>query len=170
MPATIRLRAATAAFASLATLGVLAGCATDDGATTDTDTTEDGGTTTESDDTSTGSSDDATTDESADGGDSASGYVDGTYEATGTYTSPGGTESIDVSLTLEDGIVTAVEVTSNAENPNSVRYQTAFISGIEAEVVGVAIDDLDVDRVSGSSLTSTGFDDAVAQIQDQAAA
>lgn len=164
MPATIRLRAATAAFASLATLGVLAGCAADDGAATDSDAADDAGTSAESDDTATGSGDDSGTD------DSASGYVDGTYEATGTYTSPGGTESIDVSLTLEDGIVTAVEVTSNAENPNSVRYQTAFISGIEAEVVGVAIDDLDVDRVSGSSLTSGGFDDAVAQIQDEAAA
>ncbi|MDY0911368.1 FMN-binding protein [Rathayibacter festucae] len=97
-------------------------------------------------------------------------YADGTYEADGSYTSPGGNESVGVSLTLESGVVTAVTVTPESENPTGQEYQSRFASGISGEVVGKSLDELDVTKVSGSSLTSGGFNDAVETIKADAAA
>ena len=97
-------------------------------------------------------------------------YADGTYDAEGSYTSPGGNESVGVSLTLESGVVTAVTVTPESENPTGQEYQTRFATGISGEVVGKSLDELDVTKVSGSSLTSGGFNDAVETIKADAAA
>lgn len=95
-------------------------------------------------------------------------YVDGLYTGNGTYTSPNGRENIVVFLTLAGGIVTEVTVTPGANNPTVAFYQGEFVGGIAAEVVGKHIDELDVTRVAGSSLTSGGFREAVAQIRDDA--
>ena len=67
-------------------------------------------------------------------------------------------------------MVTAVSVTPNATNPNSVKYQTAFAENVSSEVVGVEIDDLSVSKVAGSSLTSGGFNHAIEQIKTEAQA
>lgn len=95
-------------------------------------------------------------------------YQDGTYSVVGEYQSPGGSESIDVTLTLQDGIITDANVISNAERPTSVKMQGQFISGYQAEVIGKNIDDVQLDVVSGSSLTPKGFNDAVEKIKQQA--
>ena len=100
---------------------------------------------------------------------SAGTYADGTYEATGNYTSPNGQEEVDVSLTLEGDVITAVTVTPEATNPNSINYQTQFADGIAEVVVGKDIDEIDVSRVAGSSLTSGGFNEAVETIKSEAA-
>jgi uncharacterized protein with FMN-binding domain len=99
-----------------------------------------------------------------DAGSNDSGYADGTYDATGNYESPAGKESIDVSVTLDDGVVSAVKVTPEATNPTSKTWQTAFASGVSDEVVGKSIDDVALDAVSGASLTTGGFQDALDQI------
>jgi uncharacterized protein with FMN-binding domain len=104
-------------------------------------------------------------DSSGSGGD----YADGTYTADGSYQSPGGEESVSVSITLEGDIVTAVTVTPHATSGNSKQYQSQFASGIAGQVVGKEIDSLDVSRVAGSSLTSGGFNDALEQIKADAA-
>lgn len=96
-------------------------------------------------------------------------YADGTYAAEGSYASPGGPESIQVSLTLKDNLVTGVSVTPEATSGNAKQYQTAFASGIAEEVIGIDINDLAVDKVSGSSLTSIGFNEAVEAIKADAA-
>jgi uncharacterized protein with FMN-binding domain len=97
-------------------------------------------------------------------------YTDGTYTETGNYTSPNGAEKVDVTLTLESNVVTDVTVKGYGESPNSKQYQSEFISGIAAEVVGKNIDDLSVDKVAGSSLTSGGFNKAVDAIKSDALA
>jgi uncharacterized protein with FMN-binding domain len=106
----------------------------------------------------------------AEGSAATGAYADGDYSATGEYQSPAGTESVDVSVTLEGDIVTDVTVEPNADNANSVRYQTAFAGNVADVVVGKSIDDLAVDKVAGSSLTSDGFNAAIEQIKDDAAA
>ncbi|TAJ48023.1 MAG: hypothetical protein EPO52_07540 [Herbiconiux sp.] len=111
----------------------------------------------------------ATDSATTDSGSSASTYTDGTYEATGTYTSPNGQEEVDVSITLANDVITAVTVTPQASNPNSVRYQNEFADGIAAVVVGQDIDEIQVSRVAGSSLTSGGFNEAVETIKSEAA-
>lgn len=95
-------------------------------------------------------------------------YKNGTYEASGTYTSPGGTESIDVSLVLEGDVITSATVTPKATRPNSVKYQGLFKENFESEVVGKNIDEVNLDKVGGSSLTPKGFMDALEEIKSQA--
>lgn len=101
---------------------------------------------------------------------SSSTYTDGEYTASGSYTTPGGRESVTVTLTLDDDVVTALTVEGSAEQGDALRYQSEFIENISSEVVGVAIDDLDVSKVAGSSLTSGGFNDAISQITAEAQA
>lgn len=91
-------------------------------------------------------------------------YADGTYTATGSYESPAGPETVGVSITLADGMVSAVTVTPEATNPASQKFQTQFASGVADVVMGKPIEGLSVDTVSGSSLTPDGFNAAVAEI------
>ncbi|MGZ0211836.1 MAG: FMN-binding protein [Actinomycetales bacterium] len=97
-------------------------------------------------------------------------YTDGTYTESGDYTSPNGAEQVDVTLTLESNVVTDVEVVGHGDNPNTKQFQGEFIGGIASEVVGKNIDELSVDKVAGSSLTSGGFNKAVDAIKADALA
>lgn len=97
-------------------------------------------------------------------------YADGTYTAEGSYQTPETVESISVTLTIADGVVTDVEVTGDPQAPETEQYQGQFIDGIAGEVVGKRLDELDVSRVAGSSLTSGGFNQAVEAIKEEAAA
>ena len=142
------------ALVGVAGLLVLAGCSSAADAETDKDTGTDS--------TST------STDSSSNSGTAT--YTDGTYTADGSYQTPETVESVSVTLTIADGVVKDVEVTGDPKATETEEYQSKFISGIADEVVGVALDDLNVSRVSGSSLTSGGFNAAVESIKEQAAA
>lgn len=97
-------------------------------------------------------------------------YEDGTYSATGSYQAPSGTESVEVTVTLEGNVITDLEVVGDATDPQAKLHQGQFIDGIDAVVVGKNIDELQVDKVGGSSLTSGGFNQAIEQIKADAAA
>jgi len=97
-------------------------------------------------------------------------YADGTYTADGSYQTPETVEQISVTLTLEEGVVADVEVAGDPQARESEQYQGQFIDGIAEEVEGRSIDELNVSRVAGSSLTSGGFNSAVEDIKEQAAA
>jgi hypothetical protein len=56
--------------------------------------------------------------------------------------------------------VTSVKIDSTAAS-----YEAAFEGGIQAIVVGKDIDSLNVGPVAGSSLTSVGFNRAIATIK-----
>ncbi len=114
----------------------------------------------------------AATSEPADAADAdgAETYADGTYTAEGTYSTPESVETITVTVTLENDTVTDVEVTGSPQKAESKQYQGQFIGGIADEVVGKDIDEISVSRVAGSSLTSGGFNQAIEEIKQQAAA
>lgn len=97
-------------------------------------------------------------------------YADGTYTAEGSYQTPESVETISVTITLEAGAVTNVEVTGDPRARESQQYQSEFIGGISDHVVGKRIDEIRVDRVGGSSLTSGGFNAALDEIRSEAAA
>jgi uncharacterized protein with FMN-binding domain len=97
-------------------------------------------------------------------------YKDGTYSATGSYLSPGGDEKIGVTLTLKDDLITNASVTPEPVSPEGKRYQTIFQSNFQPLVVGKNISDVKLTKVSGSSLTSQGFNEALATIETQAKA
>ncbi|WP_434993812.1 FMN-binding protein [Arthrobacter sp. Ld5] len=100
--------------------------------------------------------------------DGSGAYEDGTYAATGSYQSPAGQEEVGVTLTLEADVVTAVDVEPMPDNPTTREYQGRFAGGISEAVVGKRLDELSVDKVAGSSLTSGGFNDALGKIKGEA--
>lgn len=97
-----------------------------------------------------------------------SGYKDGTYSADGAYSSPNGQEAVGVGLTLSGGAVSDVTITVHPSNPMTKKFQEEFAGGIKAIVVGRKLDELNVSKVAGSSLTGAGFNKAVASIEEQA--
>lgn len=97
-------------------------------------------------------------------------YADGTYSADGSYQAPSGTESITVELTLEDDTITDITVTPHASDPTAKGMQESFAGGIAEQAVGQDIDQLEITRVAGSSLTSAGFTTAITAIKGEAAA
>jgi uncharacterized protein with FMN-binding domain len=99
---------------------------------------------------------------------SGSTYKDGTYSADGNYVSPNGTETVGVELSLADGIVTDVNITQHPSNPNTRKFQGEFAGGIAGQIVGKNIDELNVSKVAGSSLTSGGFNQALEKIKQEA--
>jgi uncharacterized protein with FMN-binding domain len=140
-------------FAGIGLIGALAGCSSAAGGT------------------SSGSTDSTTSDSSSaadSSADTSAGYKNGTYTEDGGYESPAGHQTVTVKLTIADDKVTAVIVTPHATDGTAKSYQAQFVSGISAEVVGKDIDSLKVSRVSGSSLTSGGFNAALKAIKADA--
>ena len=143
-----------AVLAGLTLAGSLAGCA----ATTEADPTEE----------STSEATAPVTETPEEAADTT--YTDGTYTDTGSYTAPSGTETIEVTITLKDDTIESVQVVGEATDPQAKLHQGEFINGIAGVVVGKNIDEIQVDKVGGSSLTSAGFNAAVDAIKAEAAA
>ena len=119
---------------------------------------------------STATTSDSSSSDSSTTSESSSTYKDGTYSATGNYTSPGGSQAIEVSVTISNGAVTATSATEKASDHESQEFQEDFISSYKSLVVGKSLDSISLSRVSGSSLTSQGFNSAITQIKEQAKA
>ena len=77
---------------------------------------------------------------------------------------------MSVSLTLTDDVITNAQVASGSGDRTSLQYQGVFISAYKQYVVGKKIADLQLSVISGASLTTTGFNTALARIKSQAAA
>jgi len=97
-------------------------------------------------------------------------YIDGTYTETGNYITPGGRETIKVTVTLANDIITEASVTGDATSGESKEHQSDFIGGFKKLVVGKDIDEVSLSRVAGSSLTSNGFNTALKLIKADAQA
>ena len=95
-------------------------------------------------------------------------YKNGVYSVVGDYISPGGAEQIGVEITLKDDVIVDAKVESKAFRPNSVKFQGQFRSGFSQLVIGKNIDEVYLDKVSGSSLTPKGFNDALEKIKTEA--
>lgn len=95
-------------------------------------------------------------------------YKDGTYSATGTYSSPGGNEKIKIDVTVVSNVITATSAQEQATSRDGEQYQELFIANYKSLVVGKSINSVELGQVSGSSLTSNGFNDALEQIKEQA--
>lgn len=96
-------------------------------------------------------------------------YADGTYTESGDYQAPSGAETVEVTVTLADNVITDVEVVGDATDAQAKLHQGEFTDGIADLVVGKNIDEISVDKVGGSSLTSGGFNAAIEAIKADAA-
>lgn len=99
---------------------------------------------------------------------SALSYADGTYSATGSYTYPKGQNALGVTVTLKDDVIADVSITEMATDPISQKYQDQFVAEYTTLVVGKNIDDVQLSKISGASLTPNGFNDALNAIKSQA--
>ena len=147
---------AGAALTAVAGIAFLSGCAASVSEAEEPTTT----------DTGSSSADSGSTDAGSTGSGS---YADGTYTADGSYATPESVETINVTVTLENDVITDVTVTGDPQKRESEQYQGQFIGGIADVVVGEDIDDIQVSRVAGSSLTSGGFNKAIQTIKSDAA-
>ncbi len=98
----------------------------------------------------------------------ASNYKDGIYTATGSYNSPGGPDQIDITVTLKNNVITDTTAVSKPGDDVSKKYMKMFTDNYKTLVVGKNISQVKLDKVSGSSLTPIGFNDAIFQIRTQA--
>ncbi len=100
---------------------------------------------------------------------SATVFADGTYTASGFYFTPARTrQTIDVTLTIEDDIIVDSHVVYDGKegysNPNQERFDHAY----KSQVIGVSLQDVRLSRVGAASLTSTTFNETIADIIVQA--
>lgn len=95
-------------------------------------------------------------------------FRDGEYASTGRYLTPGGDESIEVTLRVRDGVITAATSRTEALSPTARQFQEQFRVAIAAQVVARPLSSVTVDVVAGASLTSSGFNDALARIRSEA--
>lgn len=95
-------------------------------------------------------------------------YKDGTYDVVGTYVSPGGSREVNVTVTIKDGVVTDSTFEGLATDATSKRFQGEFAEGYKTQVVGKNIDKVSLTKVSGSSLTPKGFNDALEKVKAEA--
>lgn len=94
-------------------------------------------------------------------------YTDGEYTAEGIY---GGSKSIIVKVMLDDDAIQDVEVTPNTLTiKRSLSLQKKFAEAVPDVVVGKPIDEVHLDKLAGSSLTTKGFNDALEKIKAEAA-
>ena len=103
-------------------------------------------------------------------GSSHNGYKDGTYSASSDYFVPSGNESIKVTLTLKNGIVTNSQLANSENDRESVYYQEEFARQYKNQVVGKSISGIHLSYVAGASDTTQAFTDALNRIMNQAQA
>lgn len=96
-------------------------------------------------------------------------YKAGKYTADGNYVSPAGDETVKVTVSLKaDGTIQDVDFQGMAKHETSKKYQGLFASGYKPLVLGKKIDEVELDKVSGSSLAPKGFNDAIEKIKAEA--
>lgn len=85
--------------------------------------------------------------------------ADGTYDDEVTYRYHSGTETIGVSITVENDVVTAASITASEDaHPTSAKFINSVNDALADLVVGKNIADVQMpERVSGSSLTTAAF-------------
>jgi hypothetical protein len=92
----------------------------------------------------------------------------GAYAATIMYEVPDGQEQNTLRLILKDDVVTELEVGVTTKIGESLSYQQNFVRAINKRVVGRKLVDLTkIDTVSGASLTTAAFNEAIAKLRDQ---
>ncbi len=102
--------------------------------------------------------------------DGKSSYRDGTYTAKGDYTYHSGSEEVTVTLTLKNGVVVDSQFVGTPKVAISGNFMKMFADNYKPLVIGKNLDELNLGKVSGSSRTPMGFNDAVAKIKAQARA
>lgn len=94
-------------------------------------------------------------------------YTDGARTVNTSYIAPGSSNhTMAITLTLKGDVVTASSIVYGGDKVGeSTKYQNRFMAAYESQVIGKKIDSIKLSRVGGASLTTNGFNDALAQIK-----
>ena len=87
-------------------------------------------------------------------------YKDGDYKIKATY-GPVAEDSIEVNLSVANGNVSDVQITSHPFTPISKGHMDAFSKAIPGKIVGKPLKDLHISVVAGASWTSDAFNKAL---------
>jgi hypothetical protein len=92
--------------------------------------------------------------------------MDGSYVDEQQYMTPGGEEDIRVTVTVENDIITDVELIGFGElHQNSARYIKAVAAELPSLIIGKPIDNMELPtNIAGSSLTVAAFKESVQDI------
>ncbi|GAB0174308.1 MAG: hypothetical protein HHAS10_01870 [Candidatus Altimarinota bacterium] len=74
------------------------------------------------------------------------------------YNTPAGSDSIEFSVTVTDGIIASASAVPKADHDISKKLQEGFATKLSESVVGKKAKDLDVDAIGGASLTTNAFE------------
>ncbi len=98
-------------------------------------------------------------------------YADGSYTVNSGYTAPGNANhTMAVTLTLKNDVVTATSIVYDGDKvEQSSNYQSRFGNAYQAQIIGKKLDAVKLSRVGGASLTTGGFNDAIAKVKAAAA-
>ncbi|MCU0677979.1 MAG: hypothetical protein MUF19_00120 [Candidatus Pacebacteria bacterium] len=94
-------------------------------------------------------------------------YNDGTYAINTSYLAPNrANHTVAVSFTLADDIITGANISFGGDDvATSKGYQAKFVAAYESQVIGKKLDDVQLSRVGGASLTTGAFNDALAKVK-----
>ena len=87
-------------------------------------------------------------------------YKDGDYKIKATY-GPVAEDSIEINLSVANGNVSDVQITSHPFTPISKGHMDAFSKAIPGKIVGKPLKDLHISVVAGASWTSDAFNKAL---------
>lgn len=87
-------------------------------------------------------------------------YKDGDYKIKAKY-GPVAEDSIDVNLSVTNGNISSVQITSHPFTPISKKHMSAFSEAIPGKIVGKPLKDLHISVVAGASWTSDAFNKAL---------
>lgn len=97
-------------------------------------------------------------------------YKNGQYTATqGYYVPHGGSNSVVVTLTVNNGSITAVNTVNQSNDRESQLYINDFENAVKANADGQALNSYAPSRIGGASLTTEAFAQALNAIKTEAA-
>jgi len=102
--------------------------------------------------------------------DTSAEFVSGNYRYDITYATPKGNTDMSVTFALENNVITDVNLEGNPQHQTSVQYQTLLQDELGNLIIGKDRNEVErlESKVAGSSLTPTGFNEALAQLQAEA--
>lgn len=97
----------------------------------------------------------------------ASPYRDGTYTTTANYDVPRDTNTITVTITIKDGLIVSFSSESDYGDDESAMYINSFEAAAPSSIVGQSVD-TSFSRIGAASLTTAGFEAALAKVKSEA--
>lgn len=89
------------------------------------------------------------------------------FNTTVNYEVPGDTQTLELSLVLDNGVITEINTNLTKSGRDSNGYQSKFEKSYKNLVLGKNIKDINLSRVGGASLTTKAFMDAITAVKNQ---